>query len=171
MIRSKIHLYLKGFLFTVLISLPIITLSQTSSEKIHTGWINDSLYLDLIYEKSIDDYLLRTNHEVIKQIRRFRQALLEEREKNTNLSEIVMHMGEDFNNCKEVIDKMEAQSVNLRRTLSISQTSTEIAEEEIIIHMQEIEKERRNKKLWRWIAIGEAVILGGTVYGIIQLNN
>jgi len=168
MTQFKTHSYLRGLLLIALISLPIITLSQTSSGKIHTGWINDSLYLDLIYEKSVDAYLLRTNHEGIKQIRRFRQALLEEQKKNTNLSEIVMYMGEDFTKCRDLVDRLEGQSVNLRKTLSISQTATDIAEEEIILHMEQVEKERRNKKIWRWVAIGEAVVIGGVIYGLLK---
>jgi hypothetical protein len=168
MTQFKIHSYLRGLLLIALISLPIITLSQTSSEKIHTGWINDSLYLDLIYEKSVDAYLLRTNHEGIKQIRRFRQALLEEQEKNKNLAEIVMYMGEDFTKCRDLVDGLEAQSLNLRRTLSISQSATDNAEEEIMLHIEQVEKEKRNKKIWRWVAIGEAVILGGVMYGLLK---
>ncbi len=168
MTQFKTHSYLRGLLLIALISLPIITLSQTSSGKIHTGWINDSLYLDLIYEESVDAYLLRTNHEGIKQIRRFRQALLEEQKKNTNLAEIVMYMGEDFTKCRNLVDGLEGQSVNLRKTLSISQTATDIAEEEIILHMGQVEKERRNKKIWRWVAIGEAAILGGVIYGLLK---
>ena len=82
-----------------------------------------------------------------------------------------MHMGEDFTACRRLVDKLDGQSVNLRRTLSISQSATEIAEEEITLHMQQVEKERRNKKVWRWVAIGEALLLGGTIYGIIELNN
>ena len=171
MTQFKTHSYLRGLLLIALISLPIITLSQTSSGKIHTGWINDSLYLDLIYEESVDAYLLRTNHEGIKQIRRFRQALLEEQERNTNLAEIVMYMGEDFTKCRSLVDRLEQQSLNLRRTLSISQTTTAIAEEESILHIEQVEKERHNKKIWRWIAVGEALLLGGTIYGVIKLNN
>jgi len=168
MTQFKTHSYLRGLLLIALISLPIITLSQTSSGKIHTGWINDSLYLDLIYEKSVDAYLLRTNHEGIKQIRRFRQALLEEQERNTNLAEIVMYMGEDFTKCRNLVDKLEQQSLNLRKTLSISQSATDVAEEEILLHLDKIEKEKRNKKIWRWVAIGEAVILGGVMYGLLK---
>ena len=77
-------------------------------------------------------------------------------------------MGEDFTKCRDLVDGLEAQSLNLRRTLSISQTATDIAEEEIILHMEQVEKERRNKKIWRWVAIGEAVVIGGVIYGLLK---
>ena len=79
-----------------------------------------------------------------------------------------MYMGEDFTKCRDLVDGLEAQSLNLRRTLSISQTATDIAEEEIILHMEQVEKERRNKKIWRWVAIGEAVVIGGVIYGLLK---
>ncbi len=79
-----------------------------------------------------------------------------------------MYMGEDFTKCRNLVDGLEGQSVNLRKTLSISQTATDIAEEEIILHMGQVEKERRNKKIWRWVAIGEAAILGGVIYGLLK---
>jgi|TARA_R110000744_G_scaffold9631_3_gene30636 hypothetical protein len=77
-------------------------------------------------------------------------------------------MGEDFTKCRDLVDGLEAQSLNLRRTLSISQTATDIAEEEIMLHIEQVEKEKRNKKIWRWVAIGEAVILGGVMYGLLK---
>jgi hypothetical protein len=77
-------------------------------------------------------------------------------------------MGEDFTKCRDLVDRLEGQSVNLRKTLSISQTATDIAEEEIILHMEQVEKERRNKKIWRWVAIGEAVVIGGVIYGLLK---
>ncbi len=79
-----------------------------------------------------------------------------------------MYMGEDFTKCRDLVDGLEAQSLNLRRTLSISQTATDIAEEEIMLHIEQVEKEKRNKKIWRWVAIGEAVILGGVMYGLLK---
>ena len=79
-----------------------------------------------------------------------------------------MYMGEDFTKCRDLVDEFEAQSLNLRKTLSISQTATDIAEEEIILHMEQVEKERRNKKIWRWVAIGEAVVIGGVIYGLLK---
>ena len=79
-----------------------------------------------------------------------------------------MYMGEDFTKCRDLVDGLEAQSLNLRRTLSISQTATDIAEEEIILHIEQVEKEKRNKKIWRWVAIGEAVVLGGVIYGLLK---
>ena len=79
-----------------------------------------------------------------------------------------MYMGEDFTKCRDLVDGFEAQSLNLRRTLSISQTATDIAEEEIMLHIEQVEKEKRNKKIWRWVAIGEAVILGGVMYGLLK---
>lgn len=82
-----------------------------------------------------------------------------------------MYMGEDFTKCRDLVDRLEGQSSNLRRTLSISQSATESAEEEIILHIEQVEKERRNKKVWRWVAIGEAILLGSTIYGIIEINN
>ena len=77
-------------------------------------------------------------------------------------------MGEDFTKCRDLVDGLEAQSLNLRRTLSISQTATDIAEEEILLHIEQVEKEKRNKKIWRWVAIGEAVVLGGVIYGLLK---
>lgn len=79
-----------------------------------------------------------------------------------------MYMGEDFTKCRDLVDGLEAQSLNLRRTLSISQTATDIAEEEIMLHIEQVEKEKRNKKIWRWVAIGEAVVLGGVIYGLLK---
>ena len=79
-----------------------------------------------------------------------------------------MYMGEDFTKCRDLVDGLEAQSLNLRRTLSISQIATDIAEEEIMLHIEQVEKERRNKKIWRWVAIGEAVVLGGVIYGLLK---
>ena len=79
-----------------------------------------------------------------------------------------MYMGEDFTKCRDLVDGLEAQSLNLRRTLSISQTATDIAEEEIMLHIEQVEKEKRNKKIWRWVAIGEAAILGGVMYGLLK---
>ena len=79
-----------------------------------------------------------------------------------------MYMGEDFTKCRDLVDGLEAQSLNLRRTLSISQTATDIAEEEILLHIEQVEKEKRNKKIWRWVAIGEAVVLGGVIYGLLK---
>jgi hypothetical protein len=79
-----------------------------------------------------------------------------------------MYMGEDFTKCRDLVDGLEAQSLNLRRTLSISQTATDIAEEEIMLHIEQVEKERRNKKIWRWVAIGEAVVIGGVIYGLLK---
>ena len=79
-----------------------------------------------------------------------------------------MYMGEDFTKCRSLVDRLEQQSLNLRRTLSISQTTTAIAEEESILHIEQVEKEKRNKKIWRWVAIGEAVILGGVMYGLLK---
>lgn len=79
-----------------------------------------------------------------------------------------MYMGEDFTKCRSLVDRLEQQSLNLRKTLSISQSATDVAEEEILLHLDKIEKEKRNKKIWRWVAIGEAAILGGVIYGLLK---
>ena len=79
-----------------------------------------------------------------------------------------MYMGEDFTKCRDLVDGLEAQSLNLRKTLSISQSATDVAEEEILLHLDKIEKEKRNKKIWRWVAIGEAIVIGGVIYGLLK---
>jgi len=129
--------------------------------------------MDMVYEESIDAYLLRTNQAGIKQIRRLRQAKLEADVRVQKQEEIIWSLDRDVNKCYEVKASQSSEITSLRKAVKKYIDKEDNCQEQIAVHIDNATAYKKQARLWKGVSIGGVTLVlvgAGTIAYIFIAN-
>ena len=134
------------------------------------GWLTETIYVDTVYESSIDQYLLRVNNPAMVYIRQQRQALKESQVEVRFLRNENSLLNVALAKSTEVSTEQAATILTLKQAFNTEKEANVAGDEEIAIHLGNLNHWKKQSRLWKGIAIGGAtlVVVGaGTIAYIL----
>jgi hypothetical protein len=141
---------------------------------IRTGWLTETIYVDTVYEASIEQYLLRVNNPGMRYVRMQRQALKECQVETFFLNERIWVYKAEKEAFQKVVSEQDSTIITLKQANRMLSAANTLGDQEIVLHMQNANAWKRQARLWKGVAIGGATLVvvgaGAITYILITAN-